>query len=524
MSTDKISLLGLGERGETSPDILADLALTPILRQIAPETPDYTVFSQTLTHPPLSCREIRNRQQTLAVFAAHPPLLSELDECFGRFSQLRNQWDSERVRLFSSRKKKPDDKSAAFYQARQSLQLDARYLKLTILSLQGIYMLLSRYRFDAEALTELREACAAAAVSPGSRRLYAFADKCESDILEAVSYEVEGETDDELRLSSVLLRDFCCAPSQTNRRRETSLRAFFRRSEAKPSNSTLPPDEAPSAYVTDLSAGTLYELLIDAVSEADRRLVSAARSLFSRFGGIARELSFFGTALRYCRLFSEKGIPLLYPDLLPEEDRTLCITGLRDPVLLLESSGTDSVVANDIALHAADGVSGMLIRGPNSSGKTVFLRSAASAVLLSLAGLPIPADTAAVSIRRGIFTLFASQEEASGGAGRFEQEAAALSATVERITASSLLFLNEIFQSTSYSEGAVGIAPVLRHISLLGGSFLFVTHLTELFSLYRGTPGVILAESADAPGRRFRITAEKSAFSDCNNGNTPIKE
>ena len=76
---------------------------------------------------------------------------------------------------------------------------------------------------------------------------------------------------------------------------------------------------------------------------------------------------------------------------------------------------------------------------------------------------------------------------------------------LDELTPSSLLLLNETFQSTSYPEGAAGIAPVLEHILALGGNFLFVTHLTELFTLYRDTPGIVLCSSSGEAADRYRI-------------------
>ena len=39
----------------------------------------------------------------------------------------------------------------------------------------------------------------------------------------------------------------------------------------------------------------------------------------------------------------------------------------------------------------------------------------------------------------------------------------------------------------------------------LGGNFLFVTHLTELFTLYRDTPGIVLCSSSGEAADRYRI-------------------
>jgi len=39
----------------------------------------------------------------------------------------------------------------------------------------------------------------------------------------------------------------------------------------------------------------------------------------------------------------------------------------------------------------------------------------------------------------------------------------------------------------------------------LGGSFLFVTHLTELFNLYDRVPGVTLAATSANAAKRYKV-------------------
>ena len=81
---------------------------------------------------------------------------------------------------------------------------------------------------------------------------------------------------------------------------------------------------------------------------------------------------------------------------------------------------------------------------------------------------------------------------------------------MDRLRPHALVLLNETFQSTSYPEGAAGIAPVLEHITATGGSFLFVTHLTDLFDRYADAPDIRLCASSDDPADRYRIRPIRS--------------
>lgn len=510
MEKNKIRLLDENETGEVGREVPDALNLPRILRPLGCESTEMTVFLETLRRPPLEPEDIRRRQQVLTTFREHPSLLRELQEIFDEFSRIKGNWDAERAKHFTLRRLNTGDKTSEFYNARLSLQLDARYLKVTILRLQSVAQLIARYRIESASLTELYTAAHAASASPAALRLYEFADKCESSILEAVSYDMEAVTDDELRMGQLILTDFrhtSLAPRPAEPE-NSGLSAWFRRPGRKKEDVPPPPEEI-SAYMSDLSPDLRHSIRMEAVNETDRRLTAAARALLFRFGEIRRDLYFYQCALRYCTRMHERGIDLVFPEILPEESSVLRLTKLRDVLLLTESTRPQSVVDNDMELcPSKGGVSGMLIRGANSSGKTVFLRSVGTAVLLGLSGLPVPAAEARISTRRSIRALFASAEKElseQSSAGRFEEEAAALAEILDGVTASSLLLLNETFQSTSYAEGAEGIVPILEHISLLGGSFLFVTHLTELFTLYEQVPGVTLAASSADAAKRYKV-------------------
>ncbi len=512
MENRKISLLGTGDVGEVGKDAADALSLPRLMRPLGGEGAEVSFFLETLRHPPLSPEEIRERQAVLSTFEAHPSMLRELLVLFDEFGRIKGNWDAERSKSFTLRRLNTGDATTEFYNARLSLQLNARYLKITILRLQAIAQLLARYRHESAILHTLQNAAHAASLAPAAQELYAFADQIEGGILEAVSYDMEAEVDDEIRLMHLLLQDFrhTSLTAEKDAPESGTLASLFRRaSRQKSAPVPLPPQEL-SAYMTP-SADLRHALRMEAIGETDRRITHAARALLARFGDIRRDLYFYQRALSYCTRMSDRGIPLIYPEILPEDACVIRAKELRDPLLLLESSRTDTVISNDMDLSRAGGISGMLIRGANSSGKTGFLRSVGTAVLFALSGLPIPAASAEISVRRSIHALFASAEKelsTASSAGRFEEEAAAMAQILDSVSESSLILLNETFQSTAYTEGAAGIAPILEHISLLGGSFIFVTHLTELFDTYRNTPGVRLAVSGSDPRTRYKILTD----------------
>ena len=192
----------------------------------------------------------------------------------------------------------------------------------------------------------------------------------------------------------------------------------------------------------------------------------------------------------------QNGITLCFPTCSDGYD----IVGLRDLLLLTSIPNAGSVVPNDFRLDKRLGV---LITGENNSGKTVYLRSVGTAQLMFQSGLPIPAESAYMKIRSAVKTAYAAAEKeftAGNDAGRFEQEVRVLSELFGSMPENSLLLANEIFQTTSYSEGAEGLFYILRSLGARGVSFILVTHLRELIPRFNDD-ALHLATS-----ERFKLT------------------
>ncbi|MPM63677.1 Endonuclease MutS2 [bioreactor metagenome] len=144
-----------------------------------------------------------------------------------------------------------------------------------------------------------------------------------------------------------------------------------------------------------------------------------------------------------------------------------------------------AVVPNDVSFGPA--TKGVLIKGKNNSGKTVFLRSIGTAQLFAQAGLPVCAESASISIRRGLYTHFAAAEKELNGyqsAGRFEQEVSDIADIVRKAESCSLVLMNETFQTTSYSEGAEGIFNILKYFEEMNITWVFVSHLNDIFKMF----------------------------------------
>ncbi|MFP4330683.1 MAG: MutS-related protein [Spirochaetaceae bacterium] len=224
----------------------------------------------------------------------------------------------------------------------------------------------------------------------------------------------------------------------------------------------------------------LEELLRSIVRPVARALRSYAYVQTETLGEIASELSVYLGVLSMADALEEQGLWSCEAELLDaEEPHPSCdLTGVF-ALSLTGSAGAHAVVANDFQLNSGEAL--VILTGPNSGGKTTYLRAVAQAQFLGQHGFPVPARRARLTPVPGMLSLFTSAEGEGGTMeGRLAQELRRLSQMVSRAPRGSLYFFNEAFSSTG-TDDAVEIAEtVLKAIIDSGGRVLFATHLHAL--------------------------------------------
>ena len=116
---------------------------------------------------------------------------------------------------------------------------------------------------------------------------------------------------------------------------------------------------------------------------------------------------------------------------------------------------------------------------------TVFLRSVGTMQIFAQAGLPIAAKSGKSALCSQVVTQFSEAEkyfDEGNEAGRFEQEVREISDMVDNLKPGAMVFLNETFQSTSYDEGASGLADILDYFSRNRIRWILVSHLKQLLN------------------------------------------
>ena len=239
--------------------------------------------------------------------------------------------------------------------------------------------------------------------------------------------------------------------------------------------------DAPPAYAFEVhprdeaGARALGELRQRGVSVAAGALAQAADHVREFFGMLRAELAFYVGCLNLHDTLVDKGEPTCIPEAFAPDEGGLSCRGLYDVALALTIDG--AVVGNDLD---ADGKPLVIITGPNTGGKSTFLRSVGLAQLLMQCGMFVPAAAFAASLRDGVCTHFKREEDAALERGKFDEELSRMSDIVDHTGTRSLILFNEPFAATNEREGSEIARQILAALLERGVRIVCVTHMYEL--------------------------------------------
>ena len=456
----------------SDPELYQNLHLDKTFGIFAFNKSQLEIFLNTLCKPVLKKENINYRREIVEDFLAFPEMLSSFEKWFGVIEKQKTDKllqfglsgkysaTSATDSAFHSHVTLVRDKAQSLEVVIRALKKAEFYSERKNLQSEGLKTLVDRIRqiIASEAFLDLQDACGSlSTLSPEYR------------------YELCASIGESARVTEVgLVRaDY---PPERVLKKPRFLRLNPNESEVRGNTTSLR-----NVYVSS----SLKEIA-DIISKIEA-------NIYNEFKLISKQLAFYRTAVNYLNFIKEKGIPLVYPSI--NNDGEINIEELYDLNLCTQ---LEEVIPNDVKMQ--NGMKGLLLRGENNSGKTVYIRSVGTSQLLFQAGLPITASSATLTPVTGVYTQYAASErefEEGNSAGRFEQEVMVLARFLDNVTPGSLIILNETFQTTAYEEGAEGLYNILQALERIGIRWMLVTHLHSLFDKFTQEDVAMLEVKSD---------------------------
>jgi DNA mismatch repair protein MutS2 len=133
----------------------------------------------------------------------------------------------------------------------------------------------------------------------------------------------------------------------------------------------------------------------------------------------------------------------------------------------------------------------LLISGPNTGGKTVTMKTTGLLALMAHAAIPVPCAEAEFPLLDDVLADIGDTQSIAESLSSFSGHLLHVKQMLERVTADSLVLLDELGRATDPEEGgALGVA-VLDEFRKSGAFCLASTHLLPLKLYGAHTPGVL---------------------------------
>ena len=161
----------------------------------------------------------------------------------------------------------------------------------------------------------------------------------------------------------------------------------------------------------------------------------------------------------------------------------------RHPILL---AGGQPVVPFDLELAADEHT--LLVSGPNTGGKTVFLKAVGLISALAQAGVVPPVGPGTrLPLFHDVFADIGDEQSIEASLSTFSAHLKNLREIVEHADAGSLVLIDEIGSGTDPAEGAALAHAVLTELTRRGTMTIATSHLGELKTLATTESGVVNA-------------------------------
>jgi hypothetical protein len=244
-------------------------------------------------------------------------------------------------------------------------------------------------------------------------------------------------------------------------------------------------------------------------------------------GDLTEELGFYVGSASVHRKWQKAGVSVAKPVMRARGTRLHSVQRSYELELVREHvkyTREPAPVPNDILTISDESIG--VITGPNSGGKTTYLRMIGQMSYTAQCGLLLPAESAELSIVDALYTALDEQDSSRGKAGRYETQLRSIAQFLgvdgggQYVTPDSLVLFDEVGSGTDDEEAGIRTWTILEHLSQIGTAAYLTTHQHALAAriLAGELPGgIALAAAVDLssgrPKQTFRIERNRTEAS-----------